>query len=152
MISFLKVFLRGIVCTILLPLILLVWVGYGVYCLVAFLVMLVKSIITFFAGDNPTGEMKEDIEAKRILLEKEQAQVDATTMLNAMYQNTFNQMQAQQYGQPMPQPTPQQPIYPQPEAAPQPEPAHFEEPINEESSIAEEPENIGEDNNDGQSY
>lgn len=162
MISFLKVFLRGIICTVLLPLILLVWVCYGVYCLVIFLIMLVKSVICFFAGDNATGEMKEDIEAKRILLEKEQAQIDTNTMLNAMYMNTLNQMQAQAYGQPMPQPAPQQPIYPQPAPqqpiypqpapAPQPQPVQFEQQVNQNPANSEQAENIEEDNNNGQSY
>lgn len=152
MISFLKVFLRGIVCTVLLPLILLVWVCYGVYCLVIFLIMLVKSVICFFAGDNATGEMKEDIEAKRILLEKEQAQIDTNTMLNAMYMNTLNQMQAQAYGQPMPQPASQQPIYPQPAPAPQPQPVQFEQQVNQNPANSEQAENIEEDNNNGQSY
>ena len=67
MLSFLKVFARGIICTVLLPVILLVWVLYGVYCLIAFMVVFVKNIILFFAGENPAGDMKEDIEAKKIL-------------------------------------------------------------------------------------
>lgn len=118
MVGFLKVFLRGIIITVLLPLILLVWVLYGIYCLIAFLIMLIKSMISFFAGNNATGEMKEDIEARRMLLEKEQAQEQATQMMSAMYQNAMAQMQnqaafgmPQQPDQPMPmpaQPEPQQ--------------------------------------------
>ena len=126
MLSFLKVFVRGIVCTILLPVILLVWVLYGVYCLVAFLVMLVKSIILFFAGDNAAGELPEDIEAKKILLEREQSQVEQAQVMSMMYQNMAaqQQMMQQAMGQQFGQPTfPQQPAQPQPYQQPtQPQP------------------------------
>ena len=107
MLSFLKVFLRGIICTVLLPFILLIWVIYGVYCLIAFFVMLIKSIILFFAGDNAAGELKEDIEAKRIILEAEQNQLQQTQAMNMFYQNAVNQQPM--YGQQ----TMQQPLMPQ---------------------------------------
>lgn len=125
MLSFLKVFARGIICTVLLPLILAVWVLYGVYCLIAFMVMLIKSIIVFFAGGNAAGEMKEDIEAKRILLEAEQAKVEQAQVMNMMYQNMAVQqqmMQQQMMQQGMPQPA----AMPTPEPAPQPQPAQFD--------------------------
>lgn len=115
MLSFLKVFVRGIVCTILLPVILVVWVLYGVYCLIAFFVMLVKSIILFFAGDNPTGEMKEDIEARRILLEAEQSKADQAQMVNMMYQNMATQQQMFNQQMMQQQSMPQQPVFPQPQ-------------------------------------
>lgn len=113
MLGFLKVFARGIICTVLLPLILLVWVLYGVYCLVAFLVMFVKSVILFFAGDNAAGEMKEDIEARKILLEAEQAHAEQAQVMSMMYQNMAaqqqmmqQQMMQQQISQPAVFPTP----------------------------------------------
>ncbi len=163
MLSFLKVFARGIICTVLLPLILVVWVLYGVYCLIAFTVMLIKSIIVFFAGGNAAGEMKEDIEAKRILLEAEQAQVEQAQVMNMMYQNMAVQqqmMQQQMMQQQMPQPSPQPAVIPTPEAAPQPQPAQFDpfipDPVPEEplpGSENEEQINNAEGGNDnGQSY
>lgn len=93
MLSFLKVVLRGVICTILLPVILLVWVLYGVYCLIIFVVMFIKSVVLFFTGEKMTGELKEDLEAKRILLEKEQAQIEQNQMMSMMYQNMTVQQQ-----------------------------------------------------------
>ena len=119
MLSFLKVFVRGIVCTVLLPLILAVWVLYGVYCLIAFMVMLVKSIIVFFAGGSATGEMEEDRKARELILKNEQAQVDQARAMNMFYQNmAAQQMMQQPMAQPavMPadNPVQQQPVQPQP--------------------------------------
>lgn len=94
MLHFFKVLLRGILTTVLLPLILVVWAGYAVYCLIAFIITLIKSLIYFFAGDSASGEMKEDIEAKRILLEREQAVVDANSMLSTFFSGVVNQQQA----------------------------------------------------------
>ena len=160
MLSFLKVFVRGIVCTVLLPLILVVWVLYGVYCLIAFLVMLVKSIVVFFAGGSAAGEMKEDIEAKRILLEAEQAKVEQAQVMNMMYQNMAAQqqmMQQQMMQQNMPQPA----VMPAPDVAPQPQPAQFdstnlepaqEEPSNEGVLENDQPANEEGGNNNDQSY
>ena len=168
MLSFLKVFARGIICTVLLPLILLVWVLYGVYCLVIFLVMFVRSVVLFFAGDNPTGDLKEDIEAKKILLEREQAQVEQAQVMNMMYQNMAaqQQMMQQQMMQQQVQPQPAQPaVFPQPEpqVQPQPQPRQDFDPFtpdpipeqplpNEEVSHSEEPQVNGGEPDDGQSY
>lgn len=96
MLGFLKVFARGIICTVLLPLILLVWVLYGVYCLVLFLVMFIKAVISFFAGNNGKGEMKEDIEAKKILEQKAQVEVEQAQVINMMYQQMTTQQTMQQ--------------------------------------------------------
>lgn len=101
MVSFLKVFARGVICTVLLPVILVVWVLYGAYCLVAFVIVFIKNVILFFTGENPTGDLKEDIEAKRILLEKEQAQVEQAQVMSMMYQNM-----ASQFAQPQRAPQP----------------------------------------------
>lgn len=91
--SFFKLFLKGILVTILLPVILLIWLLYGVYCLVLFLVMFVKGVIEFFQGKEPAGEMLEDIESKRTILEKEEADAHAREMVNIMYQNAMAQQQ-----------------------------------------------------------
>lgn len=104
MLSFLKVFARGIIVTILLPVILLVLALYMVYCLVLFVIMFFKGVINFFKGGNIGSDLPEDQEAKRILLEKERTDSQAKDMLNIMYQNMA---QAAMAGQPMPQPMPQ---------------------------------------------
>ena len=154
MVNFLKVFLRGLLCTVLLPIILAVWVLYAVYCLFAFLVMFVKGIIVFFAGGSAAGELPEDIEAKRILLEAEQAKVEEAQAMSMMYQGMANMMQngmQPAMGQPMQQPEVQQ----------GPAPAQFNpeetEPVQEESfsePVSSEDEQINEEggNDDGQSY
>lgn len=119
MLSFFKVLLRGIIVTVLLPLILVVWVLYGVYCLITFIVMFIKSTVLFFMGDSINDELKEDIEAKRMLLEKEQAQSEQqqfysnmNNMLGAMAQQMQQQFQQQNPGfnpNPAPQVETQQP-------------------------------------------
>lgn len=96
MLGFLKVVLRGLLSIVLLPVILLVWISYGIYCLVLFLIMFVKSTILFFKGESGIEDLPEDIESKRILLEKEQAQDNATQMMSAMYQTAMNTLAAQQ--------------------------------------------------------
>lgn len=93
MISLLKVFGRGILVTVLLPVILLVLASYGVYCLVLFVVMFFKGVVDFFKGKDFSADMVEDLEAKRILLEKEKADEQAKEMLNIMYQNAMAQVQ-----------------------------------------------------------
>ena len=159
MLGFLKVFVRGIVCTVLLPLILAVWVLYGVYCFFAFIVMFVRSVILFFAGDNPTGELKEDIEAKKILEQKAQMEAEQAQVMSMLYQNMANQ---QMYGQPQPM-QPQQPVQPQivqpqPEQQPQSDFNPFGQektPQNElpqEESHSEEPEIEEGGSDNGQSY
>lgn len=136
MLEFLKVFLRGIICTILLPFIVLVWVLYGVYCLITFIVMFIKATILFFKGDSLNNDMKEDVEAKKMLDEKEQAAVNAQNMMNAMYQTAMAQVQAQQMMQNgMTQPMPQQPVPPFEQA--QQEPEIFEETTTEETNTEE---------------
>ena len=159
MLGFLKVFARGIICTILLPFILLIWVLYGVYCLVMFFVVLVKSIILFFAGENAAGDLKEDIEAKRILLEKEQSQVEQAQVMNMMYQNMaaqqqmFNQQMMQQQAVPQQPVMPTQPVQPQPIAQPQNDFDPFTLDSEEQSEPFED-NNLNEEggNNNDQSY
>lgn len=91
MLSFLKVFARGIIVTILLPIILLVLALYFVYCLLLFIFMFFKGSIDFFKGRTLDTDLPEDLEAKRIVLEKEKADHQAKEMLNMMYQTTMAQ-------------------------------------------------------------
>lgn len=71
MIGFLKVFGKGILYTILLPFILLIWAGFTVYCIFLFIIMLIKSIVTWISGGSPFSDTKDDIRAKKILLERQ---------------------------------------------------------------------------------
>ena len=127
MLSFLKVFARGIIVTLLLPIILLVLVVYGIYCIFLFVFMFFKGVIGFFKGKNINADLPEDLEARRIVLEKEKADAQAKEMLNIMYQNTmaqaaFNQNRMQNDGMdylnPQPQPQPQPSVDPQPQPMP----------------------------------
>lgn len=145
MTAFFKVLLRGIIVTVLLPLILVVWVGYGVYCLITFIVMFIKNTIVFFMGGSLNDDMKEDIESKKILLEAEQAKANQEQLINNM-NNVFGAMaqQMQQFAQ-------QNNIQPQnPTPAienSQPETIEYTDIPSEESNVNEEG-----GNDDGQSY
>lgn len=145
MTAFFKVLLRGIIVTVLLPLILIVWVGYGVYCLITFVVMFIKNTIVFFMGGSPNDDMKEDIESKKMLLEAEQAKANQEQLVNNM-NNVFGAMaqQMQQFAQ-------QNNIQPQnPTPAienSQPETIEYTDIPSEESNVNEEG-----GNDDGQSY
>ena len=109
MLGFLKIFLQGILYVVLSPLILLTLALYAVYCLIAFIYIAIRSIIVFFMGGTPLGDLPEDVEAKRILMERqEQSRQDSTQALaNALMQSQM-QIAQSMYGQPnvAPQPTP----------------------------------------------
>ena len=155
MLGFLKVFARGIICTVLLPVILLVWVLYGVYCLVLFLVMFVNAVISFFAGNNGKGEMKEDIEAKKILEQKAQAEVEQAQVISMMYQQMTTQqaMQQQMMQQQQMQPQPmQQPVQQPQENIPQENDFDPFTPSESEEQPSNEVTNNEGDLNNGQSY
>jgi len=51
--------------------------------------MFFKGVIDFFKGKTFGAELVEDLEARRILLEKEKADEQAKQMLNLMYQNVM---------------------------------------------------------------
>ena len=96
MLKLLKVFGRGVLTTLLLPVILLVWVLYGVYCIGLFVFMFFKSTIEYFQGKTFDADLPEDFESKRILLEKEKANEQARDALSMMYQNAMSQAPNQQ--------------------------------------------------------
>ena len=91
MLGFIKIFLQGILYVVLSPLILLILALYAVYCTLTFIYMAIKAVIVFFMGGTPMGDLPEDVEAKRILLEKEQKQEE----FNQNITNTLAQTQAQ---------------------------------------------------------
>lgn len=65
--SFLKKFGHGLLYLLVLPIFLLILVGYSVYGLLIFLVVFVRSTIDFFKGKNFFRDLPEDIEAKKRL-------------------------------------------------------------------------------------
>lgn len=91
MAKLLKMFGKGVVITLMLPFILVIWVLYSVYCLTTFVIMFFVNVIEYFRGKNSGGDLIEDLEAKKILLEKEQADDQAKQMINIMYQNALAQ-------------------------------------------------------------
>ena len=111
MLGFLKIFLQGILYVVLSPLILLTLAVYAVYCVLAFIYIAIRSIIVFFMGGTPLGDLPEDVEAKRILMERaEQSRQDSTQALaNALVQSQMQiaqSMYSQPNANPLPQPTP----------------------------------------------
>lgn len=99
MLKLLKVFLRGIVITLLLPLIVAVWVIYAIYCVGLFLFMFVKTTIEYFKGLSFNADLPEDLEARRMVLEKEKRDEQAKEMLSSMYEYTAAQQQAAFFNQ-----------------------------------------------------
>ena len=86
MLSFLKVFGRGLLVTILLPFYLLILAFYLAYCLILFVVMFFKAVIGYFKGNNINADLPEDLEARRLVLEQEKSDSQAKDALNMMYQ------------------------------------------------------------------
>ena len=117
MLGFLKIFLQGILYVVLLPFILLGLAFYVVYCIVIFIYMAIRSIIVFFMGGTPLGDLPEEVEAKRILMEREEAKETNSTqaLADALVQSQL-QIAQSLYAQQTVNPTPQEePTYSQPE-------------------------------------
>lgn len=91
MVKLLKLFGKGILNTLLLPIYLIIWSLYAVYCFVCFIAMFFINVVEFFRGKNNDGELIEDLEARKILLEKEKADEQAKEIANIMYQNALAQ-------------------------------------------------------------
>lgn len=85
MLNFFKVFGKGILYIIGLPFILAFLGIYAVYCFAMFLYMAFRNIIIFFSGGTPNGDMKEDVEAKRILLARQEKQDAVNDLLLRAY-------------------------------------------------------------------
>lgn len=117
MLGFLKIFLQGVLYVVLLPFILLGLAFYVVYCIVVFIYMTIRSIIVFFMGGTPLGDLPEEVEAKRILMEREEAKETNSTqaLADALVQSQLQIAQslyAQQTVNPAPQ---EESTYSQPE-------------------------------------
>ena len=79
MLGFFKVLGRGVLYTVLLPFILLIWALFTVYCVILFIVMFFRNIVIWISGGSPFGDTKEDVEAKRILTEQQNQQQNAAS-------------------------------------------------------------------------
>ena len=117
MLGFLKIFLQGILYVVLLPFILLGLAFYVAYCLVIFIYMAIRSIIVFFMGGTPLGDLPEEVDAKRILMEREENKETNSTqaLADALVQSQLQIAQslyAQQTVNSAPQ---EEPTYSQPE-------------------------------------
>ena len=91
MLQFLKVFGRGVLTVVALPLIVLVWVLYAVYCIGVFIFMFFKGVVDYFKGNSFNPDMTEDLESRRLLLEREKQNEQAKDALSMMYQNAMAQ-------------------------------------------------------------
>lgn len=91
MLGFIKIFLQGLLYVVLLPLIILVLALYAAYCIIIFIYMAIRSVIVFFMGGTPLGDLPEDVEAKRILMEREQNKNQDPTqaLANAIAQSSM---------------------------------------------------------------
>lgn len=83
--EFLKVFVRGIVITLLLPVIVAFFALYLVYLVVVYLIMLIRNAIIFFMGGS-IMDMKQDLEAKRVIAQQNNtAQSMSETLAGLMH-------------------------------------------------------------------
>lgn len=77
MIGFLKVFGKGVLYTVLFPFIVLILVLYTVYCIFLFIYTFIRAVILWISGGSPFDDTKEDVEAKRILLGRQNQETAA---------------------------------------------------------------------------
>lgn len=78
MMGFLKTIGYGVLYTLLLPFILLLLVLYAIYCLVLALYEAIRTLVIFFSGGTPFGDLKEDVKAKEILIAKQNSELNPT--------------------------------------------------------------------------
>ncbi len=70
MASFFKTFFLGMLITILLPFIAALFALFFVYCLIVFIYTAIRSIIVYFSGGRPFGDLPEDVKAKEIIAKR----------------------------------------------------------------------------------
>ena len=95
MAQFFKTLGLGLLYTVVLPFALLLLALYAIYGFVVFLIQLVRNIVVFFSGGTVGGDLPEDVEAKKILIEKQRAELKVTpdapiTTNNTTSNNTTN--------------------------------------------------------------
>ena len=109
MLGFIKIFLQGLLYVVTLPLILLILALYGVYCVFVFIYIAIRSIVVFFMGGTPLGDLPEDVETKRILMQRAaatpenstQALAEAITQSQMQIMQSFYAQQNQQQNEPV---------------------------------------------------
>ena len=74
MASFFKTFFLGMLITLLLPFIALLFAIFFVYCLIVFIYMSIRSIIIYFAGGRFLGDLPEDVKAKELIAKRFETQ------------------------------------------------------------------------------
>ena len=83
--DFLKVFVRGIIITVTLPLIAAFFAIYIVYLAIVYVVMLIRNAVVFFMGGS-VMEMKQDAEAKKVIAQQNStAQSMSETLAGLMH-------------------------------------------------------------------
>ena len=110
MASFFKLVLHGFLYALAFPFFVVALLFYSLYCLIMFLFEAIRSIFVFFKGGTPFGDLKEDAEAKKILLERQGAEKEETPAPPQPQIYIFN---GQPTGQPM-KGTQVTPLNPQP--------------------------------------
>ena len=110
MASFFKLVLHGFLYALAFPFFVVALLLYSLYCLIMFLFEAIRSIFVFFKGGTPFGDLKEDAEAKKILLERQGAEKEETPATPQPQIYIFN---GQPNGQPM-MGTQATPVNPQP--------------------------------------
>ena len=97
MTGFLKVFVQGILAVVLSPVIALILAIYFCYCILVFVYIAIRSVVVFFTGGTPLGDLPEEVEAKRVLMQKEQAQQNVAqalaSIVNSQHVQVFTQEQ-----------------------------------------------------------
>lgn len=68
--SFFKTFFLGILITVLLPFIALLFALFFIYCVLVYIYMSIRVVIIYFAGGKPLGDLPEDIKAKEIIAKR----------------------------------------------------------------------------------
>ena len=137
MIGFLKVFGKGVLYTILLPFILLIWALFTVYCIFLFIFYFFRNNVVWLKGGSPFADMKEDVKAKQILLEQQNKQETAQTndqYKDALIATLASAVAAQSQQQQSPQP---QQNVPTVDVFPTQELEHHEEPTQLEEYLEE---------------
>ena len=69
----------GLLYTVLFPFMVALLALYAVYCTIVFLIQAIRNLIVFFSGGTVGGDLPEDVEAKRILLERAHPETKTTT-------------------------------------------------------------------------
>ena len=96
--DFFKLLGQGVLWTVLLPFVLAIFLLFGVYLVIVYIVIAIKTIVLFFSGRNLDDKLPEEIEAENILknmvynpqvgmYQNPNAQQTPTISQQVMYQN-----------------------------------------------------------------